>query len=572
MKALGIDHVDRFPFPTPPPAHSVRNALALLTNLGAIAAPGAATTTGAGGNSADGKKASGKNAGATDLSAEIAMATMNVMKHNTALHQRQLQQLQELHRQQQQVRELCPLTQLGRVLARFPINPRFAKMLVMAYRATGLPINNGNVGGGGSGGGATMDLAVQSKDKFALLAHALTLVATLAERSAFESGNTATADKKSKKTKSGGGGDASGANAGDSDSCSSEDEGAQEEADKNTHFLFHHEDGDALARLRATGAYVHAVMSFLRSAAAEASAGKSHKAADKSPKQGGKADVMLSKKEVLSANESAMVKALCSTHRLHAPTLQRIIELRDQLQDISATVLLPVHAKRQNNPSSVASPAKATATTVVSTGDDSSEKEEKLVAKQLLGVPSAPPSSAQELALRQLILSGFCDSIARRAPLGVVKTGPRRRRLTAYFSSHPALQDVPLYLHPGSNLYRKDPTATLPEFVTYGALVHNQRGDCVYMTCVSTISAAWVASVAADCPLLKWSAPLASPAPYYDHSTDTIMCCVVPRFGVHNWELPAMRRPLVDCTTGAEQSGGNIGTPLGFRKQDEVYR
>lgn len=328
--------------------------------------------------------------------------------------------------------------------------------------------------------------------------------------------------------------------------------GAAEEADRNTHFLFHHEDGDALARLRATGAYVHAVTSFLRSAAAETQSRTPNKAAQRG------AEVTLGKREVLGANESSLVKSLCSTHHLHAPTLQRIIELRDQLQDISATVLLPAHAKRPTPTATAAS------NSTVAVDSD------RAVAKQLLAVPAAPPTSAQELALRQLILSGFCDSIARRAPLGVVKTGPRRRRLTAYFSSHPALLDVPLYLHPVSNLYRKDPTATLPEFVTYGALVHNQRGDCVYMTTVSTIAAPWIASVAADCPLLKWSSPLASPAPYYDHSSDTVMCCVIPRYGVHNWELPAMRRPLLDCTA-AEQTG-TVGTPLGFRKQDEVYR
>lgn len=148
-----------------------------------------------------------------DLTAEIAMATMNVMKHNTPLHQKQLQQLQELHKQQQQARELCPLTALGRVLSRFPINPRFAKMLVMAYRATGLPINNV-----GAASGSTVDLTGKSKDKFALLAHALTLVATLAERSVFESTNTG---GKGKKLKSEGVGQEG---AGDSDSCSSEDE------------------------------------------------------------------------------------------------------------------------------------------------------------------------------------------------------------------------------------------------------------------------------------------------------------------------------------------------------------
>jgi hypothetical protein len=95
------------------------------------------------------------------------------------------------------------------------------------------------------------------------------------------------------------------------------------------------------------------------------------------------------------------------------------------------------------------------------------------------------------------------------------------------------------------------------------------------MTCVSTVSPGWLASVAADCPLLRWSAPMASPTPYYDAASDAVMCYVTPRFGVHSWELPAMRRPLYDCTgqDGGEGAGTSvIGTPLGFRKQDEAYR
>ena len=97
------------------------------------------------------------------------------------------------------------------------------------------------------------------------------------------------------------------------------------------------------------------------------------------------------------------------------------------------------------------------------------------------------------------------------------------------------------------------------------------------MACVTTIVPNWIASVAADCPLLKWSAPISSPLPYYDAVTDTVMCFVVPRFGVHVWELPAMRRPLFECTgddssanTNSSKSAG--GTPLGFRKEDEAYR
>jgi len=524
MKALGIDHIERFPFPTPPPQTSIRSAISLLTNLGAISTPGAALTV----------QGNGENKKMQDLTAAIAMATMHAMKSKTALAQRQLQQLQELHKQQQLSRESCPLTPLGRTLARFPINPRFAKMLVMAFRASGIHPSA---------------VTAATRDKLILLSHALTLVATLAERSVFEGmgDNVPGTGGGSKKNKT----EVTSSKALEDDSSSSEEDdedqiAAQSEELRKQGSLFHHEDGDALARLRATGAYIHTVAQYVTTNL-------------KKKRTGGR----VGKADVLAANEGPGVRALCSAHHLHAPTLQRIVELRDQLQDISTSVLLST------------APASSRA------GDTKKDSDSTESMNDLLAVPLQPPSSAQELALRQLVVSGFCDSIARRVPLGVIKTGPRRRRLTAYYSSHPALQDVPLYLHPGSNLYRKDPTASLPEFVTYGSLVRNQRGDCIYMTCVSTVSPSWLSSVAADCPLLRWSAPVSTPTPYYDAAADAIMCYVTPRFGVHSWELPVMRRPLYDCTVTATleaegSSGGgkgsSVGTAIGFRKQDEAYR
>ncbi len=60
-----------------------------------------------------------------------------------------------------------------------------------------------------------------------------------------------------------------------------------------------------------------------------------------------------------------------------------------------------------------------------------------------------------------------------------------------------------LYIHPHSALYNTDPTADLPEFVVYGPLLTNDKGDTTYMTCVSVISAKWLNALSRDCPLLQ---------------------------------------------------------------------
>jgi len=103
--------------------------------------------------------------------------------------------------------------------------------------------------------------------------------------------------------------------------------------------------------------------------------------------------------------------------------------------------------------------------------------------------------------------------------------------------------------------------------------VKNERGDCIYMNCITRIAPSWIASVCADCPLLKWGEPHDSPGPYYDGSRDAVMCFVTPSYGTMQWELPAERRPLLECHYNKASSGDTpSSTPVGFRKQDAVFR
>lgn len=364
MKSIGIEHIESFPFPTAPPQQAIRNAVKLLTYLGALSDKDSVSH-------GSGSKLKG------DLNAEVAMATMMAMKSGSALHQHQLSQLQMLHRQVQLKRDQCFLTALGSALSRFPINPRYAKMLVMGYRSIqqGLSSNSN----------APSDST--SISRLDLLAHAVTLVATLAERSVFESPSQPAQEVE------------------EVDNSDDDDDDDACPTKKGSSPLFHHEDGDALARLRATGAYLFAM-------------GRT--------------------------NSDQSINALCKAHRLHMMTLRRISDLRRQLQDISLSALLSSEHRG-------ASTAEACQPT--------------------LSMPATPPTAAHEVALRQLVLSGFCDSIARKVPLGTIKSGPRRRRLTAYYSCNPALHEVPLYMHPTSNLFERDPTAVLPEYIVYGSLV-----------------------------------------------------------------------------------------------------
>ena len=133
-----------------------------------------------------------------------------------------------------------------------------------------------------------------------------------------------------------------------------------------------------------------------------------------------------------------------------------------------------------------------------------------------------------------------------QVPVGAIRQGTRRQRLTAYYSCS---QDAPgaVYVHPQSSLYNTDPTAPQPEYVIYDALISNEKGDRTYMSNVTIINGAWITPVLGQggdspssssspssrsralcppCPLLKLSPPLEQPQPFYDAEKDSVNCWV----------------------------------------------
>lgn len=277
--------------------------------------------------------------------------------------------------------------------------------------------------------------------------------------------------------------------------------------------LARHPHGDILARLRAFSAYAYTCFNDSE----RQSSSKSNSSTEK-----------------LSAGED-----FCRRLNLHSSTLQRCLDLRQQISRVLTK-------------SSV-------------TGEDS-----ELAINSWWSL--SPITDEEDVALRQIMLSGYPDSIAKKAPFDLIKSGSRRKRLTAYISCDASINE-PLYIHPSSSMYRKDPSAPLPEYVLYDSLMKNKRGDMTYMSGVTVVQKQWIAAVGASSPLLKWSPPLASPPPFYDSEADAIICYSRPRYGPHGWELPAVRRHMIDClASDAEQDRAEASTAAGFRKPDECHR
>ena len=276
MRALGIRDVEAFPFPSPPPVQRLQQALKLLIHIGAIS-----------------KDVSLKQVA---IDSKVRKEALRVQAHSGGR-----------------------LTELGRLIAQFPLNPRLAKMLVVAHQS-------------------------------GLLSHCLKLVATLAEKSPF----VGAAERSSNL----------GA-AGVDDEGDAVDAGEEAEDNREGVVLRTHPDSDALARLRALGAYMH----------------------------------MGSRSSGNSGDVEAVRQRLCAEQGLLQPSMDRMVDLHAQLCRLCDQVL-----------------GKGMA-------DEGLE---------------GPPSAVQEAGLRQVLLAGYVDCIARKAPALTQTTAgqaplSRRMRLTGTY-------------------------------------------------------------------------------------------------------------------------------------------
>mmetsp|Transcript_1640 Transcript_1640/g.2216 ORF Transcript_1640/g.2216 Transcript_1640/m.2216 type:complete len:421 (-) Transcript_1640:188-1450(-) len=208
----------------------------------------------------------------------------------------------------------------------------------------------------------------------------------------------------------------------------------------------------------------------------------------------------------------------CKDNLLHQPTMDRALSLRKQLIRL-------VHFKLNDKA-------------------DNPKKEQKDL------TDLRPPEQEEEDILRQVLVSGLLDCVAKRAPVGTITHGGRFRRRAAYLSCNPAISE-PLYIHPESSLYSKEPEL-LPQWVSYHGISRSQGSDMAYMTCVTVLDPSWLVSLGEGSPLLSLSDPLTAPSPCYDVKNDLLCVYVMPRYGVHSWELGAHKVPASTTTADEE--------------------
>ncbi|XP_029679744.1 probable ATP-dependent RNA helicase kurz [Formica exsecta] len=140
----------------------------------------------------------------------------------------------------------------------------------------------------------------------------------------------------------------------------------------------------------------------------------------------------------------------------------------------------------------------------------------------------SPPTDMKAKLLRQIILAGMADQIAKKVSSDEIKEDQDKIKWKhAYRTSE---MEEPIFMH-SSCVLRK----TNPEWVVYQELYETNK---IYMRNVTAIEPEWLPKFAPT--LCNLSEPLIDPPPRYDRETGKIICRVCGTFGSAGWKLPPM--------------------------------
>ncbi|XP_072271861.1 probable ATP-dependent RNA helicase DHX37 [Pyxicephalus adspersus] len=145
-----------------------------------------------------------------------------------------------------------------------------------------------------------------------------------------------------------------------------------------------------------------------------------------------------------------------------------------------------------------------------------------------------PPTESQVNYLRQIVMSGLGDHIARRIrPEELLDEKWRNAYKT------PLLED-PVFIHPNSSLFKQ-----LPDFVVYQEIFETTK---MYMKGVSSIECEWIPVLLPQ--YCHFADPLEDPPPFYCAETGRVKCHRTSTFYRVGWQLPAV---IVDYPEGLER-------------------
>ncbi|EDV95219.1 probable ATP-dependent RNA helicase kurz [Drosophila grimshawi] len=171
-----------------------------------------------------------------------------------------------------------------------------------------------------------------------------------------------------------------------------------------------------------------------------------------------------------------------------------------------------------------------------------------------------PPSNAQARFLRQILLAGMGDRVARKVPLDEITDKEERRRLKYAYNC--ADMEQPAFLHATSVLRQMS-----PDWIVYQEAYELMHGDSnkMFIRGITAIEPEWLLLYV---PMLcNIRQVLDDPAPRYDAIKGQIYCYVDATFGKAGWQLPLgeVEMPLNDkacCYFGMFLLDGIVCPPL----------
>lgn len=142
-----------------------------------------------------------------------------------------------------------------------------------------------------------------------------------------------------------------------------------------------------------------------------------------------------------------------------------------------------------------------------------------------------PPTDIQAKLLRQILLSGMADQVARLIPQEDITDKDDRRKFKYAYKRHD--MEDPVFLHSSSVLRN-----SRPEWVIYQEIYEIQNGDNtkMFMRGVTAIESDWLLIYARSLCNIKSIKEV--PEPRYIQNNGKIYCHCDATFGTAGWEIP----------------------------------
>ncbi|XP_034939806.1 probable ATP-dependent RNA helicase kurz isoform X2 [Chelonus insularis] len=140
----------------------------------------------------------------------------------------------------------------------------------------------------------------------------------------------------------------------------------------------------------------------------------------------------------------------------------------------------------------------------------------------------SPPTDTETRLLRQIILAGMADQVAKKIDPDEIKEDQDKVK---WKHAYRALEmEDPVFMHSSCVLRH-----TSPEWVVYQEIYETNK---MYMRGITAIEPEWLPKFSPS--LCTMSEPVDDPPPRYDRELDKVFCHMRGTFGRGGWELPLM--------------------------------